>query len=96
MAIEFNRRSLMKKKVWVPLALIVACVASIAIAAPAVRGYQVTGPVLEVTETKIVVQKGDDRWELARDTATECPATIKVGDKVTVEYRMVATSVTTK
>jgi len=29
--------------------------------------YQVTGPVLEVTDSKIVVQKGDEKWELERD-----------------------------
>ena len=36
-----------------------------------VRSYQVTGPVLELTATTIVVQKGKDRWELARDAARQ-------------------------
>ena len=60
------------------------------------KTYQVTGPVLEVTETKIVVQKGDDRWEIARDASTRGKEVIKVGDKVTIEYRMTATSVEKK
>ena len=29
--------------------------------------YQVTGPVLEVKGDIIVVQKGKDKWEIARD-----------------------------
>lgn len=71
---------------------------SAALASPAlaaVRTYQVTGPVLEVKDDMIAVQKGKDRWELARDSATK-GASPKVGDKVTVEYRMIATSVDVK
>jgi hypothetical protein len=86
----------MKSKNILAVAMMLACMASTAMAAPASKGYQVTGPVLEVTDTKIVVQKGDDKWELARDPSTKAPATIKVGDKVTVEYRMTATSITVK
>lgn len=57
--------------------------------------YQVTGPVLEVTDTKIVVQKGKEKWELKKDAMTKA-ADIKVGDKVTAEYTMTATVVTSK
>ena len=35
------------------------------------KTYQVTGPVLEVTADKITVQKGNDRWEIARDAGTK-------------------------
>ena len=62
----------------------------------AVKTYQVTGPVLEVSADKIVVQKGKDRWELARDAATKVSGDLKVGSKVTIEYRMTATSVEVK
>ena len=31
------------------------------------KTYQVTGPVLEINSDMIVVQKGKDRWEIARD-----------------------------
>ena len=34
-------------------------------AAPA-KTYHVTGPILELTDKTIVVQKGDERWEIAR------------------------------
>jgi len=59
------------------------------------KTYQVTGPVLEVNDSYIVVQKGEDKWQLARDKNTK-GATVKVGDKVTVEYQMVAKSVEVK
>jgi hypothetical protein len=65
-------------------------------AAAAVKTYQVTGPVLEVTDTTIVVQKGKDRWELARDKDTNISGDLKVGNKVTIEYRMLATKVEVK
>jgi hypothetical protein len=63
----------------------------------AVKTYQVTGPVLEVRSDMIAVQKGKDRWEIARDpSATMKGGEPKVGDKVLVEYRMTATSVEVK
>lgn len=58
--------------------------------------YQVTGPVLEVTDSKIVVQKGKEKWELKKDAQTKLPANVKVGDKVTVEYSMTASQVEVK
>jgi hypothetical protein len=60
------------------------------------KTYQVTGPVLEIDSAMIVVQKGKDRWEVARDGSTKVPAGLKVGDKVTIEYRMHATAVEVK
>ena len=76
----------------VALALLLAVVA----AAAAVKTYQVTGPVLEVRSDAIVVQKGKDRWELARDANTKVTGNLKVGAKVTIEYRMIATNVVIK
>lgn len=64
--------------------------------AAAVKSYQVTGPVLEVTDDTIVVQKGKDRWELARDKDTAMSGDLKVGDKVTIFYQMKATKVEVK
>jgi hypothetical protein len=59
--------------------------------------YQVTGPVLSVTDSTIVVQKGDEKWELAKDAATQVKGgDIKVGTKVTVKYRMTAVSIDVK
>ena len=67
--------------------------ASPAFAAP--KNYQVTGPVLEMTDDMIVVQKGSDKWEIARDGVT-VPDTVKVGSKVTIEYFMTVKNVTAK
>lgn len=39
------------------------------------KTYQVTGPVLEVKDDMIVVQKGKDRWEVGRDASTKSPET---------------------
>ncbi len=62
----------------------------------ATKTYQVTGPVLEVSGDMIAVQKGKDRWEIARDASTKVTGDLKVGSKVTIEYRMTATSVEVK
>ena len=67
-----------------------------AVFAATAKTYQVTGPVLEVSADMIVVQKGKDRWEIARDSSTKMSGDVKVGDKVTIEYRMTATSVEAK
>jgi hypothetical protein len=65
-------------------------------AVAAVKTYQVTGPVLEVNDTMIAVQKGKDRWEIARDANTKITGDLKVGSKVTIEYRMIAAAVEVK
>lgn len=64
--------------------------------ASSVKTYQVTGPVLEVTNDMIAVQKGKDRWEIARSGDTKVTGELKVGAKVTIEYRMTATKVEAK
>ena len=61
--------------------------------AAAVNTYQVTGPVLEVTPDSITVQKGSEKWQIARDASTKIVPQAKVGTKVTVFYRMTATSI---
>jgi len=60
------------------------------------KDYQVTGPVLEVNDSMIAVQKGKDRWELKKDSSTKSSGDVKVGDKVTVHYTMTATNVEAK
>ena len=60
------------------------------------KTYQVTGPVLEVTDSMIAVQKGKDRWEIKRDSSTKVTGDLKVGEKVTITYTMTATDVEVK
>jgi hypothetical protein len=58
--------------------------------------YQVTGPVLEIKGDVIVVKKGNDNWEVSRDAATKVSGDLKVGSKVTIEYKMIATKIEVK
>jgi hypothetical protein len=64
--------------------------------AAAPKTYQVTGPVLELTDDTIVVQKGNEKWEIARSKDTKVTGELKVGAKVTIEYRMTAATVEVK
>lgn len=64
-------------------------------AAPA-KAYQVTGPIIQLMDKMIVVQKGNERWEIARDETTKTKGQLKVGQKVTIHYRMLATTVESK
>jgi hypothetical protein len=59
----------------------------------AAKDYQVTGPVVDVKDDVIIVKKGSDNWELARDKDTKTSGDIKKGDKVTIKYKMIATSI---
>jgi hypothetical protein len=71
-------------------AVLALCLAS------SVWAYQVTGPVLELTDSKIVVQKGNEKWEIARTPDTKVTGDLKVGAKVTIEYTMAAKSIEAK
>jgi len=74
--------------------------ASLALGSAAFAGsakdYQVTGPILEVNDSMIAVQKGKDRWEVARDSNTKATGELKTGEKVTVHYTMTATNIEVK
>ena len=60
------------------------------------KTYQVTGPILELTATTITVQKGDEKWQIARDKDTKVTGELKVGSKVTIHYQMVAAKIEVK
>jgi hypothetical protein len=64
-------------------------------AAPS-KTYQVTGPVLELRDDVIIVQKGKEKWEIARAADTKVKGDLKVGAKVTIDYRMTAATVEVK
>jgi hypothetical protein len=83
----------MKKLVSVLLAL--AFFATAAFAAGPTQ-YQVTGPVLEVTNDLIVVQKDTEKWAIARTKDTKVTGELKVGSKVTVFYTMTAAKIDVK
>lgn len=60
------------------------------------KTYQVTGPVLDVTETTFTVDKNGEQWEIQKDTAMVVDGELKKGSKVTVKYHMVADKVDAK
>ena len=70
--------------------------ATLALAAPAVFAYQVTGPVLDVNDKEIVVEKGKEKWKIKRDKDTKVSGDLKKGSKVTVEYEMTASNIEVK
>lgn len=83
----------MKKTLLILCAIMLA--ASLAFAGGP-KTYQVTGPVLELKDDLIVVQKGKDKWEIGRGADTKVTGELKVGSKVTIEYRMTAAIVEVK
>ena len=62
--------------------------------AKAADTYQVTGEVVSVDSDVIVVMKGKERFEINRDPADKTD--VKVGDKVTIKYKMTETSIEKK
>ena len=80
------------------LSLLIASffMATVAIAAEP-KDYQVTGPVLDVKEDIVVVQKGDEKWEIGRDKSTKIKGgDLKKGSRVTIHYKMTASSIDVK
>jgi hypothetical protein len=80
------------KKFLLPLLLIVIAAGA---RAEAAKGYQVTGPVVALTDSVITVMKGDEKWEIARGSA-KVEGALAVGSRVTIYYRMVADSIEVK
>ena len=80
-------------KVRLAAVFLLAMTAVPALAAP--KTYQVTGPVTAMDADTVTVQKGTEKWEIAKGTAT-MPAGVQVGSKVTIMYSMTATSITAK
>ena len=83
------------KRIVVLVVGIVFLAASVTLAAGP-KNYQVTGPVLEVTNDTITVQKGKDKWEIGKDASTKTTGDVKVGSKVTIQYQMKAKSIDAK
>jgi len=78
------------RKITVMLVVLVALLTITAYAAA--KSYQFTGVVKTVQGDTFTVQKSaTETWEFSKDAATK--GTVKVGDKVTVHYRMIATEI---
>jgi hypothetical protein len=44
----------------------------------------------------IVVQKGNEKWEIAREKDTKVTGDLKVGSRVTIQYTMTAKEIESK
>jgi len=75
---------------------VLAMVVFTSLAFAGTREYQVTGPVLEVKDDSITVQKGKEKWMIARDKNTKVSGDLKEGAKVTIQYTMTATTIDVK
>ncbi len=62
----------------------------------AVKTYQVTGPITEINDTTVTVDKGGEKWTLQKDATTKVTGELKVGTKVTIKYSMTATDIEAK
>lgn len=71
----------------------IALLAASTAMAAGTKTYQVTGPVLEMKGDVIVVQKGKEKWEIAKDKDTKVTGDVKVGSKVTIMYTMKAATI---
>lgn len=82
------------KRVLLVVGLVLFVASSVFAAGP--NTYQVTGPILDIKDDVITVQKGNDKWEIAKDAATKVTGNLKVGAKVTILYTMKAVTIEAK
>ena len=64
--------------------------------AESAKSYQVTGPIIALTDSVITVQKGDEKWEIARSASSKVDGKLAVGSRVTVHYKMAADRIEVK
>jgi hypothetical protein len=84
----------MRKALWLAVALVFACALVVGVGAAA-KTYQFTGTVKSVDGNTFTVEKSaKETWTF--ETAGDTKGTPKVGDKVTVSYKMVATNIEAK
>jgi hypothetical protein len=66
-------------------------------AAFAAKTYQVTGPVVALTDKTIIIEKDTEKWEIERTPEAKVEGgKLAVGQKVTVQYEMLARKVEVK
>ena len=91
---NWKRRLTEMKRFLLAIAAVMICSSLVLAAGP--KTYQVTGPILEMKDDIIVVQKGKEKWEIAKDAATKIKGDLQVGSKVTIEYTMKAATIEVK
>ena len=82
------------RRILVALALL-AVIATATVSFAAAKSYQFTGTVKTVTADGFTVEKSaSETWTFSTDPATK--GTPKIGEKVTVTYRMIANTIEKK
>jgi hypothetical protein len=76
------------------LYLVIAVFSLVFASAGLSAGEEVSGTVTK--DDLIVVQKGKAKWEISRGKDTKGTGDLKVGSKVTIEYKMNAATVEVK
>lgn len=93
----FTKKNSLKNRAGFLLTLLLTLSAAQSLSA---KEYQVTGPVLEVTDSQIVVDKKGEKFEISRGANTKIKTEpgneLKVGSKVTVYYTMAAQEIEIK
>jgi hypothetical protein len=85
----------MTKRIALGFAAVLFGIATAFAAGP--KEYQVTGPVLDLTNDVITVENKDkEKWEIARNKDTKVTGELKKGARVTIKYTMTAASVEVK
>lgn len=83
----------MKTRLLLPLLLVFALTGR----AESAKSYQVTGPIVALTDTMITVNgRGDEKHEITRNPSTKVDGKLAVGSRVTVYYKMVADTIEVK
>ncbi len=84
-----------KKLLWGAVIVAVVALAMAGVGMAAAKSYQFTGVVRTVTGSTFTVEKSaTETWEFSTDKDTK--GAPKVGDKVTVYYKMIATEIEVK
>jgi hypothetical protein len=69
--------------------VLIGCLLSFT-AGAATRAIVVTGPITELRDDAIVIQKGKQQWEIARGAATKVRGELRKGALVTIEVYLSA------
>ena len=75
------------------LFVVVAVLLTVMPAHAATKAIVVTGPVTEVRDDVVVIQKGKQQWEIARTPGTVIRGDLRKGALVTVEVYLSAGSI---
>ncbi len=85
-----------KSKQGVPMKSFIIASLFLSTAAFAAKTYQVTGPIIDITENTITVDKKGEKFEIEKSAATKGASDLTKGAKVTVYYTMTATEIEVK